>query len=74
MFYCKHNGKDTVVVGVYVNDLLVTGTGAAAVDLFFVSFASMSIKDPGRASKFLGMIVALDGDDGYVLDQMEAIS
>ena len=32
--YWKHDGKDTFVVGVYVDDLLVTGTEAAAVDHF----------------------------------------
>ena len=46
--YWKYDGKDTVVVGVYFDDLLVTSTGAAAVDHFFVSLASLSIKDLGR--------------------------
>ena len=56
--YWKHDGKDTVVVGVYVDDLLATGTDAAAVDRFFASLASLSINDLGRVSKFLGMRVA----------------
>ena len=32
--YCKHDEKNTVLVGFYVDDLLATDTGAAAVDHF----------------------------------------
>ena len=41
--YWKRDGNDTVVVGVYVDDLLATGTGAAAVDRFFYILASLLI-------------------------------
>uniref|UniRef100_A0AAV1T9S2 Uncharacterized protein n=1 Tax=Peronospora matthiolae TaxID=2874970 RepID=A0AAV1T9S2_9STRA len=70
-FYWKCD--DLVVVGVYVNDLLATGTSAAAVERFFASIASLSIKDLGRVSKFLGMRVTHSGQNGYTLDQEEAI-
>uniref|UniRef100_A0AAV1VG86 Reverse transcriptase Ty1/copia-type domain-containing protein n=1 Tax=Peronospora matthiolae TaxID=2874970 RepID=A0AAV1VG86_9STRA len=56
-FYWKRDGDDLVVVGVYVDDLLATGTSAAAVERFFASLASLSIKDLGRVSMFLGMRV-----------------
>ena len=39
--YWKLDGKGIVVVGVYVNDLLVTGTNAAAVDCFFEGLSSL---------------------------------
>eukprot|EP00644_Phytophthora_capsici_P019544 jgi/Phyca11/133580/e_gw1.570.9.1 len=58
-----------IVVGVYVDDLLVTGTEAAAVDAFFSELADLSVKDLGVASKFLGMRVTYDEEEGYHLDQ-----
>uniref|UniRef100_A0AAV1VDD7 Uncharacterized protein n=1 Tax=Peronospora matthiolae TaxID=2874970 RepID=A0AAV1VDD7_9STRA len=42
--------------------------------VFFAILASLSIKDLGRVSKFLGMSWALDGEGGCVLDQEEVIS
>lgn len=53
--YFKRNISDLVVVGVYVDDLVVTGTNTEAVDQFFVSMKSLSIKNLGYASIFLGM-------------------
>uniref|UniRef100_A0AAV1USB9 Reverse transcriptase Ty1/copia-type domain-containing protein n=1 Tax=Peronospora matthiolae TaxID=2874970 RepID=A0AAV1USB9_9STRA len=50
-----------------------TGTSAAAVERFFDSLASLSIKDLGRVNKFLGMRVTHNGQNGYTLDQEEAI-
>ncbi|CAI5732632.1 unnamed protein product [Peronospora farinosa] len=71
--YWKQDGSDLVVVGVYVDDLLETGTYAAAVNRFFTSLA-MSIKDLGPVNNFLGMRVAVDDDGSYVIDQEGAIS
>ena len=61
-------------MGVYVDDLLATGTDEAAIDRLFDSLANLSIKELSRVSKFLGIRVAIDDDDGYVLDQKEVIS
>ncbi|CAI5716713.1 unnamed protein product [Peronospora effusa] len=72
--YWKQDGSDLVVVGVYVDDLLATGTIAAAVDRFFTSLGSLSIKDLGPVTKFLGMRVAVDDDSSYVIDQEGAIN
>jgi hypothetical protein len=58
-----------VVVGVYVDDLLVTGMKQQAIDAFFGELTELSIKDLGLASKFLGMRVTYDEDEGYDLDQ-----
>ena len=71
--YHKREGGELVVVGVYADDLLVTGTSVAAVEYFFVSFASLSIKDLGYVNKFLGMRVELGSDGAYRIDQEEAI-
>uniref|UniRef100_A0AAV1TV30 Reverse transcriptase Ty1/copia-type domain-containing protein n=1 Tax=Peronospora matthiolae TaxID=2874970 RepID=A0AAV1TV30_9STRA len=46
----KRDGKDTIVMVVYVDDLLATGIVAAAVVRYFASLASLSIKDLGRVS------------------------
>ncbi|KAE9006602.1 hypothetical protein PF011_g11519 [Phytophthora fragariae] len=62
-----------VVVGVYVDDLLVTGMEQQAVDAFFGELTELSIKDLGPASKFLGMRVSYNEDEGYDLDQELAI-
>ncbi|KAG3115478.1 hypothetical protein PI124_g5412 [Phytophthora idaei] len=47
-------------MGVYVDDLLVTGARQDAVDAFFEELASLSINNLGRAHKFLGMRVNYD--------------
>uniref|UniRef100_A0AAV1UMW7 Uncharacterized protein n=1 Tax=Peronospora matthiolae TaxID=2874970 RepID=A0AAV1UMW7_9STRA len=71
--YHKRDGEELVVVGVYVDDLLATGTSVAAVESFFASLASLSIKDLGHVHKFLGMRVELGSDGAYRIDQEEAI-
>ena len=73
-FYWKKEDEDLVVVGVYVDDLLTTGTSVEAVERLFESLSSLSIKDLGRVSKFLGMRVNLDDTGKYTLDQEEAIA
>jgi hypothetical protein len=72
--YFKRTISDVVVVGVYVNDLLVTGSTTEAVVQFFVSMESLSIKNLGHASKFLGMRIEYEKGLGYKLDQEEAIN
>ncbi|POM67045.1 Pol Polyprotein [Phytophthora palmivora] len=55
--------------GVYVDDLLVTGTQQHAVDVFFEELKSLEIKDLGCARKFLGMRFGYSDENGYDLDQ-----
>ena len=69
--YHKLEGGELVVVGVYVNDLLATGMSVAAVESFFVSLASPSIKDLGHVNKFLRVEIGSDG--AYRIDQEETI-
>ena len=68
-----NEGEYLVVVGVYVDDLLVTGTSADKVDRLLESLSSLSFEDLGYVSKFLGMRIELNGTGGYNLDQEEAI-
>ena len=67
--YFKYEGNKCTVVGVYVDDLLVTGTESSAVDNFFTDMACLSIKDLGVVNKFLGLRIKLDESKGYILDQ-----
>ena len=71
--YHTRDGDELVVIGVYVDDLLATGTRIAVVESFFSSLASLSIKYLGNAHKFLGMRVKLGSDGAYRIDQEDAI-
>ena len=68
----KHCGDDTIIVGVYVYDLLVTASKRVLVNDFFKSIGVLYIKDIGEVSKFLGMRVVLK-DGSYMLDQQATI-
>ncbi|KAG3241328.1 hypothetical protein PI124_g13808 [Phytophthora idaei] len=72
--YFRRRDKVLVVVGVYVDDLLVTDTEREAVDAFFGELASLSVKGLGRAHKFLGIHVTYDEDEGYHPDQEMTIA
>ena len=61
------------MVGVYVDDLLVTGTKQSAVDEFFVETSCLSIKDLGIVNKTLRLRIELNESTGYVLDQQVTI-
>uniref|UniRef100_A0AAV1T7Z6 Reverse transcriptase Ty1/copia-type domain-containing protein n=1 Tax=Peronospora matthiolae TaxID=2874970 RepID=A0AAV1T7Z6_9STRA len=67
--YYKHQGQKWSFVGVYVDDLLVTGTKQCAVDKSFAGMETLSIKDLGVVQKFLGLRIALDDTQEYILDQ-----
>ena len=54
--YYKHQGDDVTIVGVYVDDLLVTASSPRVVELFFEAMACFSIKDLGEVRKFLGIV------------------
>ena len=50
--YHKRDSGELFVADVYVDYLLATEMSVAAVERFFVSFASLPIKDLGRVNKF----------------------
>ena len=57
------------MVGVYVDDLLVTAARSNMVDNFFGELKELSVKDLGTVSKFLGMRIDYDDGKGYNIDQ-----
>uniref|UniRef100_A0AAV1U0G2 Reverse transcriptase Ty1/copia-type domain-containing protein n=1 Tax=Peronospora matthiolae TaxID=2874970 RepID=A0AAV1U0G2_9STRA len=67
--YYNREGDTGTVVGVYVDDLLVTGTKQDAVDDFSAGLETLSIKDLGVVKKVLGLRISLDDTHGYVLYQ-----
>ncbi|CAI5721081.1 unnamed protein product [Peronospora destructor] len=67
--YYKRDDLETTIVGVYVDDLLVTSTKAALVDKFFQDMHMLEMKDLGVVKKFLGMGVTYDNEHGYILEQ-----
>ncbi|POM74260.1 Integrase catalytic core protein [Phytophthora palmivora] len=73
LLHTKRQYGALLVVGVYVDHLLVTGAQQEVVDAFFSELTVLSIKDLGPASKFLGMRVSYNDVEGYNLDQEVAI-
>ena len=67
--YTLDSDGNVTVVGVYVDDLLVTVTSKNVVENFFDSMVSLEIKDLGVVNKFLDLRVMLDSEAGNVLDQ-----
>jgi hypothetical protein len=70
--YFKLEQERIVIIGLYVDDLLVIGTCQKMVDELFQIAAKMDIKNLGQASKVLGMRVVQD-DDGVTFDQESMI-
>ena len=71
--YYKSMGNDMIVVGVYVDDVLVTATTAALVQDFFISMGSLLIEDLGDVRKFLVMRIKLNERNGYTFSQQTTI-
>lgn len=67
--YIKDTDRNVTVVGVYVDDVLVTGTSTDVVERIFDSMVSLAIKDLGSVNKFLSLRIMLGSEAGYVLDQ-----
>ena len=70
--YFKRLKKDLVIVGVYVDDLLVTASKPHLVDEFFRDMKVLQIKDLGIVNKFLGIRIIWN-EDGYTFDQENMI-
>ena len=67
--YWKQDDTRLIVVGVYVDDLLVTATASSLIDMFFADLNNLSVKNLGIAHKFLGMRIKHDDENGYDIDQ-----
>ena len=62
-----------MLLGVYVDDIIVTGTTTDVVDRYFDDMHVLELKNLGAVSKFLGMHF-LHCDDGSVkIDQEQTI-
>ena len=57
------------LVGIYVDDVLATGTNVQMVDEFFNDMKFVELKDLGVVTKFLGIVFNYSADNGWVLDQ-----
>ena len=53
--YFKWCEKDLIIVGVYLDDLLVTSTATSLVDQFFEDLQTLKVKNLGVVNKFLEM-------------------
>ncbi|OWZ05618.1 Pol Polyprotein [Phytophthora megakarya] len=61
------------LVGIYVDDILVTATSVPKVDKFLVDLQVVELKDLGVVSKFLGVSFHYDDKSGWTLDQEKVI-
>nr|CCA20945.1 PREDICTED: similar to pol polyprotein putative [Albugo laibachii Nc14] len=71
-FY-KADEHGMTIVGVYVDDLLITGTTVERIDQFFTDMKVLELKDLGIVEKFLGMRIVWTKEGGYCIDQEQAI-
>ena len=71
--YFKSDSDGTILVGTYVDDLLVTGVSGQRVDDFFSQMTCLELKNLGLAEKFLGMRVHYGSNSGYKIDQESTI-
>ena len=61
--YLKQAGMDTLTVGVYVDDLIVTGSSTEAIKAFKVEMKKrFEMSDLGSLSSYLGLEVRQDND------------
>jgi hypothetical protein len=70
--YYKRDEDGLTVIGVYVDDLLVTATSEERKKELFERLRQLQVKNLGAVTKFLGMRVAHD-TKGYKIDQEPTI-
>lgn len=67
--YCKENDQELLIVVVYVDDLLVTGSSLTSIQNFKREMAAkFEMSDLGLLTYYLGIEV-LQGNDGIILKQ-----
>ncbi|OWZ23769.1 Pol Polyprotein [Phytophthora megakarya] len=71
--YVKSEVDGITLVGIYVDDILMTATSAKKVDKFFLDMQIVELKDLRIVSKFLGIVLTHYEERGWVLDQDQAI-
>lgn len=73
---CSYYDQDTngiTVLGVHVDDILITWTRLSIIESTLKSLSSLSVKNLGPVSSFLGMRVQDSEEDGYSLNQEPSI-
>ncbi|RAW26925.1 hypothetical protein PC110_g16669 [Phytophthora cactorum] len=73
LFYIKSERDGMKLVGIYVDDILVTATSENKVDRFFDDKQIVELKNLGVVSKFLGIAFHYDEEDGWAIDQEQVI-
>jgi hypothetical protein len=71
--YFKRDGENIVLIGVYVDDLLITATSDEVLEAAIQKLNVLDVKNLGPASKFLGMRVSQLNESGVALDQEQMI-
>uniref|UniRef100_A0AAV1VGI3 Reverse transcriptase Ty1/copia-type domain-containing protein n=1 Tax=Peronospora matthiolae TaxID=2874970 RepID=A0AAV1VGI3_9STRA len=68
-FYIKTETDGKTLVGIYVDDVLATGTDVNKVNDLFVDMQVIELKDLGVVTKFLGIAFNYSAKTGWALDQ-----
>jgi hypothetical protein len=72
LYYLKLK-NEIILVGIYVDDLLVTSNNVKLIDVFFEQMKAFDVKDLGEVEKFLGIKVESETARGYSLSQKAMI-
>ena len=64
--YIKEDVMGKTLVGIYVDDVLATGTNVQMVDEFFNDMKVVGLKDLGVVTKFLGIVFDYSAETGWV--------
>lgn len=63
--YIRQSDASTVMVALYVDDLLIAGSTRRAIDLVKAHLmSSFKMKDLGKVDRFLGLNICQNGVDG----------
>uniref|UniRef100_A0AAV1V6E9 Reverse transcriptase Ty1/copia-type domain-containing protein n=1 Tax=Peronospora matthiolae TaxID=2874970 RepID=A0AAV1V6E9_9STRA len=71
--YIKTETDGKTLVGIYVDDVLATGTDVNKVNDLFVDMQVIELKDLGVVTKFLGIAFNYSAKTGWALDQENTI-
>lgn len=71
--FFKVDERGMVVDGIYVSDLIITGTKRSEVDQVFIDVTTLELKDLGVLSKFLVMQFLQCDDSSVRIDEEQTI-
>ncbi len=71
--YYQTTKTTIILVGIYVDDLLVTSNYVKLVDEFFQEMKAFDVKALGEVEKFLGIKVESETSNGYKMSQKAMI-